>query len=295
MRFEQLQALGMRWTARLSGWLALYPEDDPMAPVFRARQIHAALRITPLTMVANLLNALLVGATFWDDVDRWLLGAWVLLVALFVTQGLRAWWRHPSRPTASRHAINRSTMQAALLALAWGVLIVTLIPGASSAQQLLLAIVASGMMSAGGLALATLPMADGSDSPWHRCTHSRPVAQVARPSCSQHPDLHVWPPRARSLPVCWRSPEQQHQIIGLLLRVWETPMTCLGDRGYLTRSLVPKFGAAGREMTAAPLASLLAAQPGGVSMTITCPWPPADRPASPFDVGAGLRRAEREC
>lgn len=274
----------MRWKARLSGWLALYPEDDPMAPVFRARQIHAALRITPLTMVANLLNALLVGATFWDDVDRWLLGAWVLLVALFVTQGLRAWWRHPSRPTASRHAINRSTMQAALLALAWGVLIVTLIPGASSAQQLLLAIVASGMMSAGGLALATLPMAG---TVWvlifalasfyaliaARFALVAPVGGLLLIYCVILISS-VWA-TARAFAsrlLAESKAEQQHQIIGLLLRefeenandvLWETDA-----RGYLTRitsRLQAALGLPAEKLTAAPLASLLATQQGGLS------------------------------
>ena len=155
----RLRSLGTGLRSRLSRRFALYPDSEPMAPTFRAKQLQAVLRMTPLNMAVNLLNALLVGATFWDSANRWFLTAWVLLVMLLAVQGLRTWHRNPSLSTVSRRALRRTAQQAALLALLWGGLIAALFGTASRPQQLLLATLVTGMMSAGGFSLATVPMA----------------------------------------------------------------------------------------------------------------------------------------
>jgi hypothetical protein len=50
--------------------LESFPADHPLAGNFRAEQLRAVLRLTPLTMLANLVNASLVCAAFWNSVNR---------------------------------------------------------------------------------------------------------------------------------------------------------------------------------------------------------------------------------
>ncbi len=147
---------------RVEPWFQAYRAEEPVAAMFRARQLHAVLRLTPLTMGANVLNAVLVASAFWATASQPFLVAWTLAVALLAAIGLRAWWRtHRRGPwqKASAHAMQRVTRNATLLALLWAMVPLVLFPGADGPQQLLVAIVASGMMCAGGFALSTAPRA----------------------------------------------------------------------------------------------------------------------------------------
>ncbi len=136
-------------------------DEDSRARV-RASQLHAIFRFTPVTMLVNLVNAALVADTIVGQVDRRVLGLWVLLLTGIVATGARAWYsgRHRApRATASVRAVRRATMHAAILAATWAVVPIVWFPNVDPQAQLVLGTVITGMICAGGFALATVPRA----------------------------------------------------------------------------------------------------------------------------------------
>ncbi|MBT9490052.1 MAG: EAL domain-containing protein [Rubrivivax sp.] len=147
---------------RLVSRLSAYRADETLARRFRARQLQAVLRVTPLAMVANLLNVVLVVWAFRADGPWRFLLPWAALVCALALRGIYGWWRThrlPPRETASPRALRRAAMAGALLAAFWGALPLALFTGGTSEQQLLVATVTTGMICAGGFALATVPWA----------------------------------------------------------------------------------------------------------------------------------------
>jgi len=144
------------------GYFVAYRAGEPVAGTFRARQVQAVLRLAPLTMLANLLNAALIVATFWNVASRVFLVFWACGVALVVVRSLRVWWQTRGgkpRESVSMRTLRRATRHASALAALWALVPVLLFPGADGPHQLLIATIATGMMCAGGFALATTPMA----------------------------------------------------------------------------------------------------------------------------------------
>jgi diguanylate cyclase (GGDEF)-like protein/PAS domain S-box-containing protein len=156
-----------RWAASPLGqwagdYFVAYRAGEPVAGTFRARQIQAVLRLAPLTMLANVLNAVLIVATFWRVASHAFLVLWAVAVTAVVARSLRVWWRtrdRKPRASASLRTLRRATVHAAALAALWALIPVVLLPGADGPHQLLVAAVATGMMCAGGFALATTPAA----------------------------------------------------------------------------------------------------------------------------------------
>ncbi len=145
-----------------SGSLADHLCDEQVAASIRARQLNAVLRLAPLTMLANAANVLLIVAVFWPVSDHRFLLVWAGAVGVVVVRGMRLWWRvrrTGARRNASPRALRRATWHSAILATLWAVLPVVLFPGADGAHQLLVAVIVTGMMCAGGFALATTPAA----------------------------------------------------------------------------------------------------------------------------------------
>jgi len=140
----------------------IYPEDEPQAPAFRAKQIQAVLRLTPLTMLANVVNALLVAKAFWPVASHAFLIFWVSAVFFAALTGGRSWFamrRGELRQTASPRALRRAAVHASALAFLWAVVPVVLFEGADPHRQIVLACICAGMICAGGFALTTVPFA----------------------------------------------------------------------------------------------------------------------------------------
>ena len=139
-----------------------YRVDDAQAGLFRSRQLQAVLRLTPSMMAANLVNGLVVLGIFWPSGHRWFLGAWYVGLLAVIARGLRAWRRgqrrSPGLPTSSR-ALRRAAVNAAVLAAIWALVPIVLFPGADGPRQLIIATMITGIMCAGGFALATTPVA----------------------------------------------------------------------------------------------------------------------------------------
>lgn len=146
--------------ARVQQWLAPYEADEPLAASFRAQQLQAMMRLTPLAMAVNIFNG---GFIAWSLADGapWL-WAWALVLAFVAVQGLRAWQRarrQPPRLLASRKAIRRAARHAGLLGLLWGVIPATLFASATAPDQMMILAISCGMICAGGFALVTVPEA----------------------------------------------------------------------------------------------------------------------------------------
>ena len=136
-----------------------FPADHPLAGSFRSEQLQAVLRLTPLTMLANGVNAALICITFWHSTNVWMLTSWLAVVVLALMQGVRARLKGKSRPTASARAISRATLHASALAALWAVVPLALFAGAEGPEKLLISTITVGMICAGGFALATVPVA----------------------------------------------------------------------------------------------------------------------------------------
>ena len=153
-----LDALRLAWQR-----LSPYDAASPKAASFRARQIHAVLRLTPLMVAANAVNVLLVAAAFWGVHSlRAMLVGWGVVVMALVARTAVSGWRarhHPPRATASLRSMRRAVVHATVLALLWSLPPLLLFPGADGPRQLVVATVTTGMMCAGGFALATVPAA----------------------------------------------------------------------------------------------------------------------------------------
>ncbi|MDE2082980.1 MAG: EAL domain-containing protein [Burkholderiales bacterium] len=148
-----------RWRRR---YFSAYTADEPVAARFRARQLQAVLRVAPLTMLANGLNAVLIVGAFWTDPLRPVLLLWAAAITWVVGRGLRVWWRTRRRAAparASARAMRRATLHASLLAALWAAIPWLLFAGAGPGHRLLLAVITTGMICAGGFALATTPVA----------------------------------------------------------------------------------------------------------------------------------------
>lgn len=127
----------------------------------RAKQIDAITRLVPLTMTINLTNVAIILFVFWNTGSNIFLGAWGLTIATAAAMATRSWVRSRRRPPeeASRNATRRLTIQAFILALAWGAMPVVILPAIGPTHQLIVACLMAGMISAGGFTLSTVPSA----------------------------------------------------------------------------------------------------------------------------------------
>ncbi|MDP2006061.1 MAG: EAL domain-containing protein [Rubrivivax sp.] len=140
--------------------LAVYADADPESAAIRAAHLLTVTRLTPYMMAANLLNGLLVLWAFGAQPTAGLY-VWLLALVAVAVLGLAGWWRRrtqvPSR--ASPRAMRRAAQHAAGVALLWAAMPAFWFADASPPQQLLLATLITGLLGAGALALATLPLA----------------------------------------------------------------------------------------------------------------------------------------
>ncbi len=139
---------------------AMYSDLSPEMALIRGAHLNAVSRLTPFAMVANIGNGVLV---FWAFRERLPLGLWAWWGALSLVSclALLNWWRHRHqlREAASPRAVRRATLHATVLASVWALMPLIWFPDATLQQQLLIATLLTGMLSAGGFVLSSLPMA----------------------------------------------------------------------------------------------------------------------------------------
>jgi diguanylate cyclase (GGDEF)-like protein len=225
-----------RHVARLRGLLQLYTASESDAARFRARQLQAVLRLTPVAMAINVLNAVVICAVLWPQAPRKFLLSWALVVVLLAVLGFRGWFhslRKGPRATASPRTLRRAAVQASVLGLTWAVLPFWVFNDLDADAQFFLGMVVTGMMCAGGFALSTVPLAGTSYVLMLGAGAALALWQSASPLASSTTILllaysvivvySVWN-QARTLGarlVAEARADRQHEVIGLLLRDFE--------------------------------------------------------------------------
>ena len=158
-RLKQKAILLVEW---LEAKLGVGHADIELAASFRAKQVHAVLSVTPLTLFANCFNVIVISYTYWATANRWFLCGWSLLIMGASAVGVPAWlrWRDQrSFDKLSAFFTLRAIRNAVLLAVLWALFPIGLFADSSESQRLLLVSIVTGMICAGGFALATIPLA----------------------------------------------------------------------------------------------------------------------------------------
>lgn len=258
-----------------------YLGDESFAGHFRSRQLQAVLRFTPLMMAANAVNGILILTTFWNPADRVFLLAWYAALLMVVTRAVLVWrrgrHRSPGLPTSAR-ALRRAALHATVLAAIWAVVPIVLFRGSDGPHQLFVATMITGMMCAGGFALATTPLAG---------TLYVVTMGVSASIAVFRADFPLALPLATLLiiyslvvmAVVWTTArmfgarlmaeakaERHHEVIGLLLRdfeehasdvLWE--VDAAGYFCHVSPRLSSLFGVAPEQLASAPALDLVAA------------------------------------
>lgn len=148
-----------RWY-RLSG---LAPDTSLETSSVRAAQMRSMLRYTPIMMAANIVNALCVVVGIAHLVDEpFLLVLWGLAICAFAVRATLFWQetgKQPPRARVSSRGLWRTTRQAALLGVMWGILPALWYPDLDEGGQILVGTLVTGMICCGAFALATIPSA----------------------------------------------------------------------------------------------------------------------------------------
>jgi two-component system, sensor histidine kinase len=127
----------------------------------RAQQIDAVSRLTPITMIVNLVNVAIVLGMLWDTGSKGFLTLWALAVLSAALLASRAWLRaRRIRPKeASARATRRLVVQAFVLAAIWGSLPIAVLGGLEPMYQMIIACLMAGMIAGGAFTLSTFPRA----------------------------------------------------------------------------------------------------------------------------------------
>ena len=160
-----LHAIAVRWrfySSQLDKLLQIYTADDSISSRFRAEQIAAVIRLTPLSVFANLLNVALIIITFWHTPQSLSLIVWGCLLSGWILLGARPWLalkRGEWREHASRRALRQANRHAAALGLLWATGAVIASGNPDHHPTIIVCIISIGMLCAGSFALSTIPKA----------------------------------------------------------------------------------------------------------------------------------------
>lgn len=135
-----------------------YSSTDPVAGEIRAAHLSSVVRQTPLTMLANLVNATVVCLAFVGKYNPLALGAWAGALVVMSVLGIRAARRAVPRSVSPR-AIRRAALHAGLLGALWAVTPIYFFPDGDTSQQLVVATLITGMLCGGAFALFAVPLA----------------------------------------------------------------------------------------------------------------------------------------
>ena len=147
---------------RLSVHFQIYEADPSVAASFRAEQVRAILRITRFTMLANAANIVILLILFYGTPQFYQVLIWSTLLSYCIFLGTRSWLIQRSRPSPDRvsiNAVDRAVRHAAILGTIWAVLPILIFDTNNPHHSLLVVSVCTGMLCAGGFALATIPQA----------------------------------------------------------------------------------------------------------------------------------------
>jgi diguanylate cyclase (GGDEF)-like protein/PAS domain S-box-containing protein len=129
---------------------------DASAAVVRARHLGQLVRLTPVMMVANVLNAAVAAVVCWGTVLHAELAAWLVTVGVVALVGLRG-ARGEAPRVVSPRAVSHAQRHAAYLAGLWALLPAVFLPQVDASQRFAIGCLVTGMLCGGAFALASLP------------------------------------------------------------------------------------------------------------------------------------------
>ncbi|WP_426031860.1 putative bifunctional diguanylate cyclase/phosphodiesterase [Caulobacter sp. DWP3-1-3b2] len=140
------------------------PVPEAIAGRVRMEQLQSILRLTPVMMSANIVNAILVCVAGFGGYHRNALILWTAVVIGYALLGLRGWTaaqrRKGGKNTVSARGARRVALQAGLLGCLWGLLpMFAFDDTAGIHMSMLIVALMAGMIGCGAFALLTLPMA----------------------------------------------------------------------------------------------------------------------------------------
>ncbi|MEM5517557.1 EAL domain-containing protein [Henriciella sp. AS95] len=143
------------------------PEEQQ--PVIRAKQLETVGRLTPTIALANLVNASVVVASFWNTPGNRLIGLWcstfVIATAIMVISHIAAKTRrrknteHRYSAEGTQESIDRYARFASFLGLLWGILPLLIMPFTDPTSQLAVSVIIAGVMFGGVLLVGRIPEA----------------------------------------------------------------------------------------------------------------------------------------
>lgn len=156
--FRYWRLLSRKW----SHFFKIYDAEPEIAAGFRAQQIQSILRLTPLTMLANAFNILVILFLFIRTEIAIVISVWSLTLAVIIFLGAKAWLKQrnslmPSK--TSPRALKQAAIHALLLGSIWGLLPIVALDGNLGSKSVFLITVLTGMICAGGFALSSIPQA----------------------------------------------------------------------------------------------------------------------------------------
>ena len=158
-----LSDLAERLPSALAIALGIAQADPEFAGQIRGAQISAIVRFTPVAMTASCLNAVIILATFAYmgrlSPALWIWASLIFAMAIYYSRNWLRGRKHGPRRQASQRAVRRAILNGGLFGALWGMVPIIAFPHAPPEIQLLVACLTSGMMCAGGVVLATVPLA----------------------------------------------------------------------------------------------------------------------------------------
>lgn len=154
------------WISRFAyGDVSIYggPKVEPsiLARV-TAEQVNSILQLTPIMMVANIVNAVILDFALFGSPAFGLAVAWSMCVSALCGYALWSYQKRRTRRrplTASSRALSRTVIHSALLGGLWALVPPLFCNHADAAGQLIISWLVLGMMCGGAFALAPVPAA----------------------------------------------------------------------------------------------------------------------------------------
>ncbi|MEO9529483.1 MULTISPECIES: EAL domain-containing protein [Alphaproteobacteria] len=135
--------------------------EQHLARRVRAAQISSIARLTPFTILANVVNTIVIAVTFQNFLPFSYLATWIAAIAALLGYTLLKWVRAKRSPVqlASRRSLNKAVQHATVFSLLWAVVPITAFAAGDPDGIWIAACVSTGMLCGGGFALATVPQA----------------------------------------------------------------------------------------------------------------------------------------
>ncbi|GAB4576798.1 MAG: EAL domain-containing protein [Roseibium sp.] len=135
--------------------------EEHLASRVRAAQISSIARLTPFTVVANLVNTFVIALTFTEFLPFSYLAVWIAAISALLAYTLLKWLRVNGSPveTASRRALKRAVHHASIFSFLWALVPVTAYASGDPHGIWVASCITTGMLCGGGFALATVPQA----------------------------------------------------------------------------------------------------------------------------------------